>query len=43
MTALAETGAQLVVTAINAESVPIAENIDSRMFHVEHGMLKTVV
>jgi DNA replication and repair protein RecF len=43
MTALAETGAQLVVTAINAESVPVAENIDTRVFHVEHGMLKTVV
>lgn len=43
MTALADTGAQLVVTAIDAGSIPVAENIDSRMFHVEHGLLKTVV
>jgi DNA replication and repair protein RecF len=43
MTALADTGAQLVVTAIAAESVPVAENIDSRTFHVEHGKVKTVV
>ena len=43
MVALAETGAQLVVTAINAESVPIVENVDTRMFHVEHGIVKTVV
>ena len=43
MTALADTGAQLVITAIDAASIPVAENIDSRMFHVEHGLLKTVV
>jgi len=43
MTALADTGAQLVVTAIDAGSIPVVENINSRMFHVEHGLLKTVV
>ncbi len=43
MAALAETGAQLVVTAIDAETVPLVENIDTRMFHVEHGIVKTVV
>lgn len=43
MSALANTGAQLIVTAIDVGSVPVVENIDSRMFHVEHGMLKTVV
>ncbi|WP_126452041.1 DNA replication/repair protein RecF [Sulfuriflexus mobilis] len=43
MKALADTGAQLVVTAIDAESIPKVENMDSRMFHVEHGVLKTMV
>ena len=43
MTALAETGAQLVVTAIDVETVPVVENIDTRVFHVEHGIVKTVV
>lgn len=43
MTALADTGAQLVVTAIDAGSIPELENSDRRMFHVERGVLKTVL
>lgn len=43
MVALAETGAQLVVTAIDAETIPVVENVDTQMFHVEHGVVKTVV
>jgi DNA replication and repair protein RecF len=43
MTALADTGAQLVVTAIEEKSVPAVENVERKMFHVERGVVKTMV
>lgn len=43
MSALAGTGAQLLVTAIEATSVPVMPGSDNRVFHVEHGRIKTVV
>lgn len=43
MEALVDTGAQLLVTAIDAAQVPIAAQLEKERFHVEHGVVKKML